>query len=272
MKNLMKTFAALAIVAMAATFTACNKGGDDGQGGQITLPNQNDKEQDAWADDGASKGFTFTAKSAWTAAVKEGTGTRASNVSWVRLLLNGVETYSGAAGTFNMAIEIDLNTTGRERSATVTVKSGTDEISVTVTQKGTKEDLKPLTPTDLLIALPWKHVSTTTKDLDGPSSGETDVYDGDYDLTFASGKATATGPDMDVFTDFFGLTPPSYTFANNKLTFTGTEGGEPYTSVFDVTELTATALEFTITTTGEYDNGAGSSGTYNQKLTIKLKR
>ena len=133
MTNKLKTFAVVAIVALAATFTACDKGGDDGDK-QIVLPDKTEGTQQAFADDETTGGFTFTAKAAWTATVTETTASRASNVSWLRLFYGGEEKYSGGAGTFTLVIEIDENYTGATRTATITITSGTDNITVTVTQ------------------------------------------------------------------------------------------------------------------------------------------
>ncbi len=135
---------------------------------QIVLPDQSELTQTSYADEKAGGGFTFTAKSAWTASVAETTGskasaapqtyspdqdaanevpavsragaaTRASGVSWLRLLLDGEETYSGGAGAFTLTIELDENYTGADRSAAITISSGDTGITVSVTQKGTSE-------------------------------------------------------------------------------------------------------------------------------------
>lgn len=118
--------------------------GDDGsgEGKQIGLNDLSQQTQQAYADEETTGGFSFTAHSSWTATVRETTPARSSSsgVSWLRLLLNGTETYSGGAGTFTLAIEIDVNPTGATRSATITIKSGSDSITITVTQEGTTED------------------------------------------------------------------------------------------------------------------------------------
>lgn len=121
---------------------------DDNGGTQIEMPDQSEQTQQGYADDETTGGFTFTAKSAWTATVTETTSanrsampaTKASSVSWLRLLHNGTEKYDGRAGTFTLTIEIAPNYTGKTRTATITVTSGTDKITVTVTQEGTTED------------------------------------------------------------------------------------------------------------------------------------
>jgi hypothetical protein len=141
MKKLLNIALVCATALGAATFTDCDKGGGDDGDKQIELPNKNEEIQQGYADDETTGGFTFTAKSVWTATVKE-TTTRAasSGVSWLRLLYEGQEKYDGEAGTFTLAIEIDLNYTGTTRSATITITSGTDKITVTVTQDGKTND------------------------------------------------------------------------------------------------------------------------------------
>jgi translation elongation factor P/translation initiation factor 5A len=72
--------------------------------------------------------------------ITEKPAVRASSVEWLRLLYEGTEKYEGEAGTFTLTIEIDANYTGAARSATITITSGTDKITVTVTQDGKTED------------------------------------------------------------------------------------------------------------------------------------
>lgn len=153
------------------TLAGCSKD-NPGDDGQITLPNQSEKTQQAFADEETTGGFSFTAKSAWSASVAESaapaavvaagsTGlttparsnaltannstplstaqSRAGGLSWLRLLLNGQETYSGGAGSFTLTIELDPNYTGATRSASITITCGTDKITISVTQEGKTE-------------------------------------------------------------------------------------------------------------------------------------
>ena len=118
----------------ALIVAGCSKDNNNGDNGkQIELPNQSEQTQNIFADE-TSGDFTFNAKSNWTATVTENSPTKASSVLWLRLLLNGTETYSGSAGAINLTIELDPNHSGVERSAYITVKSGNDEITITVTQ------------------------------------------------------------------------------------------------------------------------------------------
>lgn len=86
---------------------------------------------------------------------------RASSVSWLKLMLNGKETYSGNAGTHTLSIELEPNYTGKTRTATITIICGNDKITITVTQDGkTEEGEKPENPNppandDKLITQIW---------------------------------------------------------------------------------------------------------------------
>ena len=116
--------------------TACDNTDDEiVKDADITVSNQNDLKQAAYADEPSTgNGITFTAKDNWLANVKANGG---GNASWVKLTINGVETYSGSAGTYNLVITVETNYTGAKREATVEIVCGTDRITVTVAQEGT---------------------------------------------------------------------------------------------------------------------------------------
>ena len=152
-------------LAVALILTGCdNKPEPDGDDKQITLPNQTEKEQLAYADEESTGGFSFVAKADWTATVAETTA-RALPVSWLRLLHNGVETYSGVAGSFTLVVEMDTNYSGETRSATITIVSGSDDISITVTQNGTTEQGKAPEMPRLITAI--KETATFNSDYYG---------------------------------------------------------------------------------------------------------
>lgn len=130
----------LALLLSAFVMSSCDN--DNGDYSQIVLPNADEKSQQAFADDMSTDGFTFTARQAWTATVSEAGTTRLNlsgggatdGVDWLRLLHNGEETYSGEAGSFDMAIELNENYSGATRAATITIASGGDNIAISVTQ------------------------------------------------------------------------------------------------------------------------------------------
>lgn len=139
----MRKLSHLLLMLLLPTFVSVgcsDNNGDDNGDKQIELPDRSELTQQGYADDQTTGGFTFTAKSAWRATVLETTASRASSVSWLRLLYNGTEKYEGGAGTFTLTIAIDPNYTGKTRTAAINIASGTDKITVTVTQEGTTEN------------------------------------------------------------------------------------------------------------------------------------
>lgn len=138
------TYLLFMFILPAFIITGCSSDDNDDDK-EITLSNQSEETQTAFADEETTGNFTFTAKSSWTANVSENKKNKSSSVPWLRLMINGVETYNGDAGTFTMTIDIDQNYSGAERSATIIIKtSNNDEITVTVTQnKSTEAGIVP---------------------------------------------------------------------------------------------------------------------------------
>ena len=231
----------------AMTLTSCDKGGGEKENGneQITLPDESDKTQTVYADD-EEKGITFTAQSNWVASVDEAGASRASNVTWIKLLVNGEEKYSGGAGTINLVIVIEPNTTGGDRKATITITCGGEKLNISVDQKGVTEDDKPLTNNDLLMAHPWKLVSWISQSprvfddvntLEDESITDELEYAG-YEniLTFGNnGKITGLG-------DNNGVLMP-YSISGDTLTFHETYGSISFDRVFTITKLTGSEFE-----------------------------
>jgi hypothetical protein len=156
----MKKLSYLLLMSLLPAFimTGCDKDNEGNDEQQIVMLDKSEENQTGYADDETTGGFTFTAKSNWEANVVETPASRASSVPWLRLLLNGTETYNGGAGTFTLTIEMDPNYTGETRSAMITIASGTDKISITVTQEGTTKEGKSPDPdpasdhSDMIIA------------------------------------------------------------------------------------------------------------------------
>ena len=98
---------------------------------------QGRKQQTAYADeDDTGSGFTFTASGTWIADVVEAESAKSNAISWLKLLVDGRESYQGDAGTYMAKIGLETNYTGSDRSATVIIHSGGDRIEITVTQNG----------------------------------------------------------------------------------------------------------------------------------------
>ena len=133
--------------------TACEKGNEK-QEDQLILSDRTEQNQTAHADQMEADGMTFIAGSSWTATVRDETQT--SDVDWLRLMLDGRETYKGTAGTFTLSFKLTPNDTGVERTATITIKSGDNSIAVTVLQTQTTEDGEVLIAKGETGALSWK--------------------------------------------------------------------------------------------------------------------
>lgn len=132
----------LAFLFAAAALMGCSddNGGDGGK--DIQLAPGTPKDYTIFADETSgtpSEGISFTTTGPWRASVAE---TRAnasgngSSSSWVTVSPD----HGDAAGDYTIRIELGVNTTGKDRRATVTIECGATKITITVEQKGTTED------------------------------------------------------------------------------------------------------------------------------------
>ena len=123
------------LTCLVLAFSACKKES------AVTISNEKQLIQTAYADEtNTGNGFTFTATDDWTLTVKKDTPTKNNNVSWMKLLCNSVETYSGCAGTYIIVTSLEINYTGSTRSASIEIASGDDKITISVTQQATTKD------------------------------------------------------------------------------------------------------------------------------------
>jgi len=147
------------LASLFLAFTACKNDED------LYLHNKSDASQTAFADEVKTEGFTFTAKNNWTATVKEFSNQKNNDVTWLKLLYNEIETYSGSAGTFSMGISLEMNYSGQTRMATIEIMSENDKITVTVTQSGTTKNGEVPEPEPIVIDLTnaiWGDVDIAT--------------------------------------------------------------------------------------------------------------
>lgn len=108
---------------------------DDDGGKSTIIISDNQKNQTAFADD-VEKGITFTATEAWRTNVDyTQTKADASTEQWVTL-----DPPSGDAGEVTIKVALKTNTTGKDRTATVHIISGSTTITVTISQKGLTEE------------------------------------------------------------------------------------------------------------------------------------
>ena len=118
-------------------FAGCSDGGSDTPGADIRLPEGTKTDYSIYADETSgtpAEGISFTTTGPWHAAI---TQTRAEgDVSWVTVTPD----HGDAAGDYTVTITLDVNTTGEDRAATVTIVCGSTSITITVEQKGTTSD------------------------------------------------------------------------------------------------------------------------------------
>lgn len=124
-------------------FVGCKEDGDDETA--IKIENKQVLTQTAYADEtnGAS-GVTFVTAGAWTSTITEGMAkaAKAGTSTWVSIDPN----HGNAAGTYTINISLEPNNTGEDRSANIIISCNGTDITISVSQKATKEDGTVLEP------------------------------------------------------------------------------------------------------------------------------
>lgn len=127
------------LVAMAVVFTGC--GEKTVVVKDITVANQSELEQSAYANDVATGGVTFTALVPWTAGVLDTSPVNGVKVPVLKAGFDGpswvtLDRYDGPAGRFTLKITLETNYTGKDRSAEIVIRAGVTAVRVNVVQKG----------------------------------------------------------------------------------------------------------------------------------------
>lgn len=123
----------------AAALMACSddNGGDGGK--DIQLAPGTPKDYTIFADETSaapSEGISFTTTGPWRATVAETRADVSGGSSWVTVSPD----HGDAADDYTITITLGVNTTGKDRRATVTIECGGTKITITVEQKGTTEE------------------------------------------------------------------------------------------------------------------------------------
>ena len=163
-------------------FTACDESNESGK--DITVGNQQQLTQNTFADDTAgNSGVSFTTTGAWSSVITETTidapqksaplRATSASPSWISITPDSGK----EAGDYTITITLSENTTGTDRSATITIICGESTITITVSQKGTTEDgeildepVEPNDPDEPKIARKVKKIN-----------GEEVIYGDNYD-------------------------------------------------------------------------------------------
>ena len=137
------------LMLLAAGFAACSDEEETLGGKDIQFAEGTSDKIEVYADETegtAEGGISFTTTGPWRATVMPVTkaggadwlsvGTKAEGeTSWVAV----VPDHGDEAGAYSIRIELGVNATGADRSATITITCGATVITITVTQKGTTE-------------------------------------------------------------------------------------------------------------------------------------
>lgn len=140
--------------ALTASLTACG-GGDDDKGKNEPSSIKPSVEALSFDAAGGTKSFTVTTTSEWDAVCTE---------SWVKLAKTGTLSTSGSVD-----VTVEQNNSRSERSASLTLMSGTARAYVTIDQAGRTPD-----PVDPTIKVPEGYQLVWNDEFDGTSLNSTD--------------------------------------------------------------------------------------------------
>ena len=142
----------------AIAFIACSDDNGGEEGKDIQLAPGTSKDYTIFADETSgtpSEGISFTTTGPWRATVGETRADVSGGSSWVTVSPD----HGDAAGDYTITITLGVNTTGKDRRATVMIECGGTKITITVEQKGTTEEGEipddsdePAVPARLLIS------------------------------------------------------------------------------------------------------------------------
>jgi len=136
--NLRKVAAIAACLTVTTMFSGCDDNEKESQS-EIKVENSAALSQIVFADETAGKSdVTFVTSGAWTSTITSTEGM----VTWISI----DPTHGNAAGTYTVSVSLNPNATGNDRTATIKITCNSEEITISVTQKATKEDGSPYEP------------------------------------------------------------------------------------------------------------------------------
>jgi len=112
----------------------CSKNENETEYKNFTVSDRTVLTQEVYADETApQKTVSFTTAAAWTSTIETNGSTRKGGDKWASVIPD----HGDVAGIYSIAISLDINTTGKDRIATICIRCSGEEITVTVTQKAT---------------------------------------------------------------------------------------------------------------------------------------
>jgi len=152
--NLRKAVAIAICLAGMTMFSGCDT--EENESSAISVADNSSLTQETFADnEQGSSGVTFTTTGAWTSSISEvslsaqsvqmRSGTNPSD--WISISPD----HGNSAGTYTIAIILETNMTGADRTAIITISCNGTDITITITQKGITEDGEVPTPNIKLV-------------------------------------------------------------------------------------------------------------------------
>lgn len=141
------SFYFLVVSVICFSLLACSDD-DPGTDKNIIVTNQEQLTQRVFADDlTGNKEVSFTTKGAWTSSISESgasnleesilrSSEKSSSPDWISITPNSGQ----EAGDYEISINLTENLTQADRTATITIACGENTITITITQKATRED------------------------------------------------------------------------------------------------------------------------------------
>ncbi len=110
----------------------------------ISVSDNNNLTQEVYADNLQGKsGVNFTTAGAWTSSISTAPSGKSAQMKETKSTPDWISISPDAgkeAGSYTIAITLKTNTTGADRTATITISCNGSDVAITVTQKGVKED------------------------------------------------------------------------------------------------------------------------------------
>ena len=110
----------------------------------VVVQDEQSLNQEVFADETTGKSaVNITTAGAWTSNIEESTQTRADTAfNWISISPD----HGDNAGDYNIVITLTPNTSGNDRSATINISCNNTKITISITQKSTKQDGSVLAP------------------------------------------------------------------------------------------------------------------------------
>ena len=140
--NFFENAARLMTIALCVTLVLSSCDDKEEPKTDIKVENETALTQTVYADETDGKsGVTFITTGAWTSTITEGTvkSTKAGTATQISIDPD----HGNDAGEYTITISLEPNATGEDRSATITITCNNFDITITVSQKGTKENGEP---------------------------------------------------------------------------------------------------------------------------------